>query len=100
MTGYFDAPGAFACPLNVDLPVRALLPQVTLVFCSIDGFEDMKVMLRFNCNDCPCSIALHSTVSLHAMKSMVAGKLQAAAFRLHPELQACTFIVNSPALYS
>ena len=43
-TGYFDAPGAYMYPL-VEAPSipPALLPEVTLVFCSIEGIEEMKV---------------------------------------------------------
>lgn len=40
--GYFDAPGAAVAPLKA-LPSPAVLPDVTLVFCSIEKLKDMKV---------------------------------------------------------
>lgn len=39
--GYFDAPGAFACPLRKKC--LTALPNVTMVFCSIEGLPAMKV---------------------------------------------------------
>ena len=42
--GYFSAPAALQCPLGrITCPL--LLPSVTLVFCSLEGYDAMKVRL-------------------------------------------------------
>lgn len=43
-SGYFEAPGTYMCPLQVRAP-PATLPEVTLVFLSIEGMDAMKVGL-------------------------------------------------------
>ncbi|KAK9791166.1 hypothetical protein WJX73_003369 [Symbiochloris irregularis] len=45
--GYFDAPAAHDCPLtfcNAPAPSAAPLPEVTLVFCGIEGIDEMKAI--------------------------------------------------------
>lgn len=40
--GYFEAPGAMYCPLDRQVP-KGALPNVTMVFCAVDGSSKMKV---------------------------------------------------------
>ena len=42
--GYFDAPGADVAPLRITWANSQLLPNVTLVFCTIEKLKEMKVI--------------------------------------------------------
>ena len=40
--GYFSAPAALHCPFG-RVSQQPLLPNVTLVFCGLEGYDEMKV---------------------------------------------------------